>query len=110
MKGRTGLTPNVLSRIAFCLSIQEPFVPKQNSDTSGQEFNRYTLTGQWDVLFIALLKEKMIEEGMKINQDLADFFRLHIENGIILLYNRVKCLTDFVDLLPTNKIEAELSK
>ena len=105
LKGRTGLTPNVLSRIAFSLSIREPFIPKQDHDTGGQEFNRYTLTGQWDVLFMALIKEKMIEEGIYGNQDLVDFFRAHIENGITLLYNRVKCLSDFVDLLLANKAE-----
>ena len=70
------------------------------TDTGGQEFNRYTLTGQYDALFMALLKERMIKEKLDYAQDLLKFFRAHIENGIILLYNRVKNLSDFIDLLP----------
>ena len=56
LKARTGLTPNILCRIGFCLSLNEPGVPdvkKQPED--GMEFNRYTLTGQYDILFLCLL-------------------------------------------------------
>jgi len=47
LKGRTGLTPNILCRIGFCLSLRDPIVPKpENYDEEGQEINRYTLTGE----------------------------------------------------------------
>jgi DNA sulfur modification protein DndE len=101
LKGRTGLTPNILCRIAFCLSLGEPKMPNLNNDSGGQEFNRYTLTGEWDSLFIALLKEKLIREGQDSHQDLILQFKEHLERGIILLYNRVKNISDFVDLLPS---------
>lgn len=97
---RTGLTANILCRIAFCLSIREP-TQKINNDSLGQEFNRYTLTGQWDSLFIALLKEKLLDEGQDPTQELSTPFKEHIESGIILLYNRIKHLTDLMDLLPS---------
>jgi DNA sulfur modification protein DndE len=77
------------------------------TDAGGQEFNRYTLTGQYDALFIALLKERMIKDGLDCDQDLFKFFRAHIENGIIMLYNRVKYLSDFIDLLPPQSAESE---
>ena len=107
LKGRTGLTPNILCRIAFCLSLREHYLPRLDADAGGQEFNRYTLTGQYDALFIALLKERMIEEKLDYEQDLPKLFKAHIENGIIILYNRVKYLSDFVDLLPSQILESQ---
>ena len=100
LKGRTGLTPNILCRIAFCLSIREPEIPTQLYDSDGQEINRYTLTGQWDSLYMALLKQKLTQDRTDHNQDYSHHFKQHIERGIILLYNRVKDLSDFVTLLP----------
>jgi DNA sulfur modification protein DndE len=80
--------------------LRESYLPSLETDAGGQEFNRYTLTGQYDSLFMALLKERMIKENLDYNQDLSKFFKAYIENGIVLLYNRVKHLSDFVDLLP----------
>ena len=57
LKGRTGLTPNILCRIGFCLSLGESTVPNpENYDEEGQEFNRYTLTGEWDKFLLPYLK------------------------------------------------------
>lgn len=32
MKGRTGLTPNILARIGFCLSLEDPSPPDPADD------------------------------------------------------------------------------
>ena len=46
LKIRTGLTPNILCRLGFCLSLNEPGIPRlTNFQEDGMEFNRYTLTG-----------------------------------------------------------------
>src|SRR5437764_700315 len=43
-KARTGLTPNLLCRFGFCLSLAEPQIPDPGAyDETGQEFNRSTL-------------------------------------------------------------------
>ncbi|MFI5422341.1 MAG: DndE family protein [Nitrososphaerales archaeon] len=48
LKGRTGLTPNILCRMALCLSIADPSMPNPKlEDEKGQEFSRYTLLGEW---------------------------------------------------------------
>ena len=47
LKGRTGLTPNYLARMAFCFSLNDSLVPDPSKYADdGQEFNRYTLTGE----------------------------------------------------------------
>src|SRR5438094_646773 len=102
LKARTGLTPNISCRLAFVLSLNEPGVPKADDHNEiGQEFNRYTLTGEWDQLFIALLKERMIRDGLNPTLDLFPQFRAHLNRGVSLLQNRVKTLTDLINILPT---------
>jgi DNA sulfur modification protein DndE len=64
------------------------------------EFNRYTLTGQWDSLFIALLKERCIQDGLDIESCLSEQFLAHLNRGIALVYNRVKNIGDLTKLIP----------
>lgn len=102
LKGKTGITPNILCRVGFCLSLRDPIIPKPyNYDEEGLEINRYTLTGEWDKFFIALLKERLLKDGLDINKDLFPQLRAHMNRGAITLYDRVKTLEDFKDLLPS---------
>src|SRR6185503_3378092 len=60
MKGRTGLTHNILARIGFCLSLNEPAIPNPDQyPEEDREFNRYTLLGEWDDIYVALLKQRL---------------------------------------------------
>lgn len=101
LKGRTGLLPNVLSRIGLMLSLAEPNEPELDVDASdGSEFNRFTLMGEWDPLIVALLEERGIDNGMcEDNDTLVRYFRAHLNRGVRLLYGRVKGLTDLLNLL-----------
>ncbi len=100
LKGRTGLTPNILSRIAICISLGEPGIPQPPEDENGQEFNRYTLTGELDLLFIALLKERLIEDGLDPGRELLIQFKAHLNRGVTMLMGRVKSIMDLQDLVP----------
>jgi DNA sulfur modification protein DndE len=100
LKARTGLTPNVLCRLALTLSLSESGLPNTASyDDQGQEFNRYTLTGEWDQLFLALLKERLVQDDLDIALDLLPQFKAHLNRGVALLYGRVKSLSDLQGLL-----------
>ena len=99
LKGRTGLTPNILCRIAFCLSLKELGIPDIGKDSGGQEFNRFTLTGEWDAFYIALLKLRMLNDGLNPSKELLKQFKEHIERGVIILFNRVKNFNDLSSLL-----------
>ena len=73
--GKTGLTPNLLCRIGFCLSLAEPTLPNpQDYPEEEREFNRYTLLGEYDQLFVALLKERCRRDGVSLDM-IADFVR-----------------------------------
>lgn len=108
LKGRTGLTPNILCRIGFCLSLSDPSIPNPGEyDENGQEFNRYTLTGEWDRFFIALLKERLLKDGLEIEKNLLPQFKAHLNRGTIALFDKVKDLGDLYELLPADKVMSQ---
>lgn len=103
LKARTGLTPNILCRIGFCLSLNDPTSPdpKDYPDDTEKEINRHTLTGQWDPLFVALIKERCHCDGQPLDdENLADHFRVHVNRGVLLLYKRTRSLNDLAQLMP----------
>ena len=96
LKIRTGLTPNLLCRIGFCISLSEPGIPDVQlySDSQAREFNRYTLTGQYDLFFFSLLRERLLEDNLDPETWLESQFKAHLSRGVGLLYQRVKNLED----------------
>jgi DNA sulfur modification protein DndE len=98
---KTGLTPNILCRMALCLSIAEPSIPDTKiDDEKGQEFSRYTLLGEWDPFFISILRERLIHDKLDPENDLLVQFKAHLNRGIMMLQSRLKDLSDIYDLLP----------
>ena len=111
LAGRTGLTPNLLCRVGFCLSLNEPSLPNpENYPEEGREFNRYTLLGEYDSLFVALLKERCHQDGANLAL-LPDYFRAHMNRGVMLLQACVRSVSDIATLLPRpDQDEARLSR
>lgn len=98
LKGRTGLTPNILARIGFVMSLNEPTIPNPEDypSDSEREIDRQVLTGQWDLLFITLLKERCCRDRIDISNEeqLLVQFRSHMNRGVLLLHKRVRSLRD----------------
>lgn len=96
LRAVTGLRPNILCRLGFCLSLNEPTIPNPEDypQDSERELNRYTLTGEWDDYYVALLRERCAYDGLDINNGLEDQFRAHINRGVLILFQRVKNLND----------------
>lgn len=106
LAGKTGLTPNLLCRIGFCLSLAEPSVPNpDNYPEEEREFNRYTLLGEYDSLFVALLVERCRADGLDLAR-MPDFFRAHMNRGVVLLQQRTRSISDLVSLIPQSKSES----
>lgn len=101
MKGRTGLTPNILARIGFCLSLENP-TPPDPSDYEGTGYiniKRHVLTGPYDALFIALIKERCYHDGACADE-IANQFKAHMNRGVLLLNKRLKNLDGLLLTLP----------
>lgn len=105
LKSRTGVTPNILCRIGFALSLDEPGLPNPDAypEDSGREINRYTLLGEYDTVYVALLRQRVTDDksagGAKNDKgehDLDAQFRAHMNRGVMLLSARVKSLPDLL--------------
>jgi len=99
MKTRTGITPNLLCRMGFCASLEEPGVPdpQKYPEDSDREINRYTLLGEFETVLIALLRQRVIRDGLELDT-LDDMFRAHMNRGVGLLVARLKSLGDLHQL------------
>ena len=95
LKARTGITPNILCRIGFCLSLEEPGTPALLPEdyTQGREINRYTLLGKEDVIYVSLLAVRLHMDKVPL-AEINNMFLVHINRGIELLAARVKAISD----------------
>lgn len=101
LKTRTGMNPNILCRLGFCLSLNDPTIPDPESypPDSEREINRYTLLGEWDDYYVALLRERCHHDGLSLDDELDAQFRAHVNRGVLMLYGRVKHLSDLARLV-----------
>ena len=104
LKGRTGIKNwNVLCRWAFCFSLSESTIPTDrpiNSD-SNVEMSWYTFAGEYSELSDAIMIEWCREKEIETNEEnLAKYFKLHLERGISYLTgtNFIKSLDDLLKL------------
>lgn len=101
LKARTGLTPNLLCRLGYCLSLAEKSIPDPllYAEGQGREFNRYTLTGQWDIFFFAILRERLEQDQIDPQANIEAHFKAHLSRGVLMLYQRLKGLEDLADIV-----------
>ena len=100
LKGRTGLTPNILCRFALALSLRDPGVPDPAAfPNDGMEFNRYTLLGVHEVLILSLLRQRCLQDGLDPEEELPEQLRAHINRGVSILYPRLRSLSDIGEMV-----------
>lgn len=97
LKGQTGVTPNLLCRIGFCMSLEEVSAPDPAHYPPGpRDINRYTLTGEYDDLFVALLRQRVAEQDLDWETRAAEQFAAHMNRGVLLLAARTNSLVDLI--------------
>ncbi|MCY8101189.1 DndE family protein [Bacillus haynesii] len=87
LQGATGLTPNILARIAVSLALRQPETPTEHVlDINGLDFNRSTLTGEHDFIYKALITQHF---GQEISDEeyFPNLFNSYLEHGIRVLAN-----------------------
>jgi DNA sulfur modification protein DndE len=79
---------NVYCRYAIALSLNSSEELKFDYDSKGTEFQRFTLTGEYDLLIRELIKQK---EGKFLDDDLyfTKYLKAHLERGIRLLEKEI---------------------
>lgn len=104
LRSRTGITPNILARLGFCLSLEEPGSPPDpfESEKEGREINRGTLLGEHDFIYVALLRTWVHLNSFGSSVDQARFdelFVAHMNRGFELVSARIRSLSDLSNLL-----------
>ena len=102
LKGRTGLTPNILCRLAICMSLNtKPTTESPSTNPGRLEFNKYTLLGDYEPLIIGLIVQYLYKNS-KISpateDDILNSMKWHISRGVNMFYNRVKNIHDVVSI------------
>ena len=103
MKNRTGLTPNILSRLGYCYSLKNyDFANPEDYLSEGddlREFNRYTLFGSDNFIYMALQKQWLLKIS---NDERTNFKKLsfdeitesHLNRGILILSKTIRKIED----------------
>ena len=106
LKRRTGLAHwNELCRWAFCISLAEPTFPSiaHIPSESSVEMTWKVFGGKNSDIYLALLKERCIKDGLDTNEDtLLNQLKLHIHRGINYMASNkeLKSINGLLELLP----------
>jgi len=88
--------------------LNDPTIPNPGDypPDSEREIDRHTLTGPWDRLFVALVKERCQQDNLPLDDaTLATQFRAHINRGVLLLYKRARSINDLALLMPRDVLQ-----
>ncbi|CAK8585185.1 MULTISPECIES: DNA sulfur modification protein DndE [Priestia] len=98
LQATTGLTWNILSRIALALSLRDPSMPNLVENKSGVDINRNAMTGENDYIYKALIRQHA-QRNVTDEEYFPDLFNAHLERGIVLLDNEYKHARNYEKLL-----------
>lgn len=126
MRYRTGLRPNLLARIAICLSLKDPSIPNPDEfDQKGTEFKPNVLFGDYEPIFHGLMVMRLQKDGFEPDatrdklrhhahatsnksdqiiesskeSNLNSMLRAHLNRGVYSLLPRLHDLNDLNELL-----------
>jgi DNA sulfur modification protein DndE len=98
LQAATGLTWNILSRIAVSLSLRDSSTPELVENKSGVDIHRNAMTGENDYIYKALIRQHA-NRNISDEEYFPDLFNAHLERGIVLLENEYKHAGNYEKLL-----------
>ncbi len=96
-----------IARIALALSLEDDRPPQKDFyREDGMEFNRLTLFGEYDPIYMCMLKERGLykknnsqKENSMTSKEITSYMVAHINRGVIALSARVKNQEDILYLI-----------
>lgn len=92
LKRKTGMEHNnAICRHAFCLSLANPSVPpaEKLNTVGGTEMDFRVFSGGQDALYFNLLLLRLQTDGIKLtDENIREFFSLHVHRGLSYLASR----------------------
>ena len=100
IKRKTGLTPNICARFAFCMSIKERSIPNPDEfNEQGSELSPSVLFGEYEQIYHALMIDRLKNDNLDPELYLNKMARAHINRGVIALHPRINDLSNFYELV-----------
>ncbi|MDB3856248.1 DNA sulfur modification protein DndE [Halieaceae bacterium] len=99
LKRSTGISNwNTLCRWALCTSLAEPSVPPKEEipADSNVEMTWKTFAGEHAEIYLAIIRQRLIEDDLS-NDELGEWFRIHLHRGISFMSNSYKDHTSILD-------------
>lgn len=95
-----GLRRNIVCRIAIGQSLKTPgsVSVQELENEDGFEFNRYTLTGEYDSVFMALIVQD-VGENLTDQEYFQTYLRNYIEQGVATLHEEYQKINSPVEFL-----------
>lgn len=104
LKARSGMDHNVYCRLGLCYSLADPRpVTPSHFDEKGQEIARAILLGEWELAYLALLRERCVIDSLDPEKDLGPQLRGHVNRGIMAISPKLKGVGDLYSLLPARR-------
>ncbi|MGV9141785.1 MAG: DNA sulfur modification protein DndE [Promethearchaeota archaeon] len=107
---RLNFKRNIVCRLAVgrSLAVKSSVSEFKPEDNNGFEFNRYTLTGDYDNIYKAFVTQ---HEGRKLSENdyFNKYFRRHVERGLGLLYDEYLKINSPIDFL-VNLVDGEIKE
>ncbi|AYA76006.1 DNA sulfur modification protein DndE [Bacillus sp. Y1] len=98
LQNSTGLTWNILARLAISLSLKDPSVPNPVDNKAGVDIHRNALTGDNDYVYKAMIRQHS-KRNVPEEEYFPDLFNAHLDRGIQLLENEYKHAGNYEKLL-----------
>ncbi len=97
---KTGLTPNIFLRFAFCMSLKDPSIPNPDEhNQNGSELTPAVLFGEHEPIYLALMLNRLKKDNLDPGIYLHKMTRAHLNRGAIALWPRINDLSDFYELV-----------
>ncbi len=97
---KTGLTPNIFLRFAFCMSLKDPSIPNPDEhNQEGSELAPAVLFGEHEPIYMALMLNRLKKDKLDPEIYLQKMTRAHLNRGAISLWPRIHQLSDFYELV-----------
>ena len=106
LKTKTGLTPNISLRFAFCMSLKDPSIPNPDEyNQDGSELAPAVLFGAHESIYLALMINRLKKDGLDPEIYLHKMTRAHLNRGATALWPRINDLSDFYELVKDEQNE-----
>lgn len=105
LKTSTGVSGEPWARLSICLSLGQSGIPNPDEyNRDGTEFTPSGLFAQDEKLYLALLLDRLMQDGLDPETYLNEMARAHLNRGAISLKQRVGSLSDMYGFMDEMRV------